>query len=144
MPEPTKPGEIVQPKDPRFKTITRGPRKGQMVRTTRRERIERRRKNMAALEAERATFQQQPCGTNQASNHTSSRKWISPEILFAFAIVFVLCGISDAVFYAIGMGLRALSLGGLVLPLVFIDFLLWHARSKPKRYRKYLPFVWWL
>ena len=145
MAEDKSPDKILQPKNPNFKIITRGPRKGQMVRTTRRERAERVRQNIAELNAERAATRVAISSqkTEDANTETASRSHFGGEVLLAFVIVFVLWGMSTAVIYAIGLGLRALRLGSLFIPLVFVDFVLWRNLSRPKRNSKYLPFIWW-
>jgi hypothetical protein len=101
------------------------------------------RRNMATLEAEQTAATTIAQQKEDMNTNTSSGIFFDHEVLLAFVVVFVLCGLSYIAAYWIGVSLRAIRLGSLFIPLVFIDFALWRNLSKPKRHSKYLPFIWW-
>ena len=121
------------------------------MRTTGRERVERIRKNRVALEEQRALFpvpQKDVVGVNTASQKdaasSKSRSPVSGEVIVAFVGVWVICSLYIAVAYGIVRGLHALGLGGLFIPVIFIDFFLWRSFTRQTRYSRYVPFIWWL
>jgi hypothetical protein len=120
----------------KYRAITRGPRKGMLVRKTkaelRKERIERarvERETRAEVPGERISP-----ATSKSSSHF---KTIPLALLFCFARSFVS-------YVLIPRGLAYLRLLPFFIPLIFVDFVAWRVIKKPMPHIRYLPFLWWL
>jgi pilus assembly protein TadC len=132
----------------KFRKITRGPRKGQLVRKSKAER----RRDLAAWELSQRTIQeakslkayeeekskaQLELGVKSTDSHVSF-------VVLWMLLLFILISLASyGLFYAVVKGFEALHLGFLILPLIFIDFLAWRSIRRPRRNQKYFPLVWW-
>ena len=121
----------------KYRAITRGPRKGMLVRKTkaelRKERTERARMERAArveVPAEKI---------KQVTSKDSYEGFWSVSLLLIYCF-----GGSIVSYVLIPRGLAYLHLLPLLGPLIFIDFITWRLVRKPRPGVRYLPFLWWL
>jgi hypothetical protein len=128
---------------PNHRLITRGSRKGQMVRLTRAEKSNERR-----VQRERQK-QDPPLGIPNTSRPSSPQMDASTStdhwnFFFFLLLSFALPLGSYFVLSEVAKGLRYLKVLPLLTPLIFLDFIAWRLIAKAKPRTKYLPIVWWI
>jgi hypothetical protein len=134
---------------PGFKLITRGPRKGQLVRKNYHElKAERRAASMArAFDKQKTSndaydrrvaenYPEYKPTTDPIPQAKRTRKF-SPEILLAFLVVFALS-------FASFLAAKALATLGILGIVIFVDIIAYWMFGPKGRRSKYLPLIWWL
>jgi hypothetical protein len=127
---------------PNHRLITRGPRKGQMVRLTRAERSKERGIQKKQLRTETPIHPKivsrgssPPINANKSADYSGF--W------FVF-LTFALPLASYFVLWEVAKGLKYLKVLPLLAPLIMVDFIAWRLLSRAKPRTKYLPVVWWI
>ncbi len=128
----------------RWRTITRGPRKGLLIRKTR---AERNAEMTAAAVVQKAAFVERVTRYNIAKAETKTpQKFVLPDLTIAWVLL-SLSGLSVLSYWAtrkLAEVLTYIHLAPLFLPLIFADYIAWRLIVTPRHRNRYLPIVWWI
>jgi hypothetical protein len=134
---------------PGYKLLTRGPRKGQLVRKNYHELKAERHAATVARAFERQKISNEAYDRRVAENYpkydpttdpipqAKRTKSFSPEILLAFLVV---CALSCASFFVA----KALAMFGILGIAISVDIIAYWILGPKGRRTKYLPLIWWL
>ena len=127
---------------PNHRLITRGSRKGQIVRLTKADRRKERRVEQDRHKSEAPPVL--PVTSINTKTATKTRELSNYKLLLVWLGI---CALSVGSYFAaleIAKDLQFLNLLPLFFPLIFADFIVWRLVAKPPQRAKYLPILWWI